>query len=219
MTARDIFSPLNIILGLALAAAAVAGLMLVPAGMDLPIHWGITGEADRYLPREAALLLMPGIAMATIAVLLFAQRLAGEERRRAARHAIGATVSALLALFLAIEIATVMIGTGLEVDMVRVVVLDVGLVFVVIGNIMPKTQPNWVAGIRLPSTLADAGNWQATHRLAGVLLMLGGAAIALAALLTGNPVVLLALTFAGILLPLVIASIYSFWRARNARSA
>lgn len=218
MTLRDTLSPLNIALVLGIAIATIVGFVLVPAGMELPIHWGIDGAADRYMPRDGALLLLPTIALAVVALLLVVMRFSSEQRRQAARYAIGVTISALLALFLAIQIATVMIGTGAAVDMVRIVVLGVGLLFVVLGNIMPKTQPNWVAGIRLPWTVADARNWQATHRLGGLLMMAGGVAIAGAALLTGQPYVLLAITAVGALLPLIIAGIYSYNMARTVRA-
>lgn len=215
MSFRDALTPLNIGLVLLLAAATIAGFVLVPAGASLPVHWGLSGAADRFLPRDAALLMVPGIVALTLAILFGAQRLASAARRQAAKHAIAAVIPALLALFLAIQAGTVMIGMGLAVDMVRVVVLGVGLLLVVVGNVMPKTQPNWVAGIRVPWTLGDAGNWQATHRLGGLLMMLGGGAIAVAALLTGQPTVLLIVTGLGIVAPLVIAIVYSYRLSRR----
>jgi uncharacterized membrane protein len=215
MSFRDALTPLNIGLVLLLVAATVAGFALVPAGTSLPVHWGISGEADRYLPRDAALLMPAGIAVLTLAILFGAQRLAGEARRQAAKYAIAAVIPGLLALLLAVQAGTVMIGMGIAVDMVRVVVLGLGLLLVLIGNVMPKTQPNWVAGIRVPWTLADAANWQATHRLGGLLMMIGGAAIVVAALLTGQPTVLLAVTGFAIVLPLVVAIVYSYRLARR----
>ncbi len=215
MTARELLSPLNILLVLAFAAVTVVGFVLVPAGAVLPVHWGISGEPDGFLPRDAALLMLPGISVLVLGLLMLVQRLSSEARRQASRYVVLVTVSALLALFLAIQTATVMIGRGVAVDMVRVVVLGVGLLFVVLGNILPKSQPNWIAGIRIPATLRDTGNWQATHRLGGLLMMLGGAAIAVAALITGDSIVLLAVTLTGLLLPFIIATVYSMRRASH----
>jgi uncharacterized membrane protein len=215
MTARELLSPLNILLVLAFAAVTVVGFVLVPTGTVLPVHWGISGEPDGFLPRDAALLMLPGISVLVLGLLMLVQRLSSEARRQASRYVVLVTVSALLALFLAIPTATVMIGSGVAGDMVRVVVLGVGLLFVVLGNILPKSQPNWIAGIRIPSTLRDTGNWQATHRLGGLLMMLGGAAIAVAALITGDSIVLLAVTLTGLLLPFIIATVYSMRRASH----
>ena len=215
MTPRDILTPLNVGLVAMLAIATAAGFMLVPAGTTLPVHWGITGEADGFLPRDTALLMLPLIALLVLALLVGVQRLAGEQRRQASRFAIAAVVPALLALFTAIQVGTVMIGSGVDVDMVRVVVVGVGALFIVLGNVMPKTQPNWIAGIRLPWTLSDPANWQATHRVGGLLMMAGGAAIVLAAILTGHPMTLLAVTLAGVFLPVVVTTIYSYRLSRQ----
>jgi uncharacterized membrane protein len=215
MTSRDILTPLNLGLVVILAIATAAGFMLVPAGTTLPVHWGITGEADGFLPRDAALLMLPLIALLVLALLVGVQRLAGEQRRQASRFAIAAVVPALLALFTAIQVGTVMIGSGVDVDMVRVIVVGVGALFIVLGNVMPKTQPNWIAGIRLPWTLSDPVNWQATHRVGGLLMMAGGAAIVLAAILTGHPMTLLAVTLAGVFLPVLVTTIYSYRLSRQ----
>lgn len=209
MNIREIFTPLNIVLILLLVATTIAGFILIPAGTLLPVHWGISGEPDNFLPREWALLLLPAIALGTMAILVFAAQ-SGARERAGAKHAIGALIPAFLGLFLAITIATVMIGTGMEVDMVRIVVIGVGVLFAVLGNVLPKTQPNAVAGIRLPWTLNDPRNWQATHRLGGVLTLVGGVVIVVAALLTAHPVTLLIVLGLGVLLPLVATILYSY---------
>lgn len=215
MTLRDTLNPLNLALALALVAATVAGFLLVPAGTSLPVHWGITGEADRFLPRDLALLLPPGIAVLTVALLTSLGRFFGPAQANAARHAMAAVVPALLGLFVVIQTGTVMIGMGMAVDMVRIVVLGVGVLLVVLGNVMPKTQPNGLAGIRYPWTLRDPVVWQATNRLGGLLMLLGGLVMILAALLTGDSVTLLLVTAAAVLVPLVVTTIYSLAIARR----
>ena len=49
-----------------------------------------------------------------------------------------------------------------------------GLIFLIIGNYMPKLKVNHTVGIRLPWTLQSEDNWHKTHRLAGKLWVLGG---------------------------------------------
>ena len=49
-----------------------------------------------------------------------------------------------------------------------------GLIFVIMGNYMPKLKVNHTVGIRLPWTLQSEDNWQKTHRLAGKLWVIGG---------------------------------------------
>lgn len=50
----------------------------------------------------------------------------------------------------------------------------IGVVFIVIGNYLPKCRQNYTMGIKLPWTLDDEDNWNATHRMAGYLWILGG---------------------------------------------
>lgn len=51
----------------------------------------------------------------------------------------------------------------------------VGVVFIIVGNYLPKCRQNYTVGIKLPWTLSDEDNWNHTHRLAGWLWMVGGA--------------------------------------------
>lgn len=43
----------------------------------------------------------------------------------------------------------------------------VGLIFVVVGNYLPKCRQNYTVGIKIPWTLDDEENWNHTHRVAG----------------------------------------------------
>ena len=83
--------------------------------------------------------------------------------------------------------------------------LMVGLIFLVIGNYMPKVKQNYTMGIKLPWTLDNEQNWNKTHRLAGWLWIIGGI------LLLGNAVLRSGLLLlAVIFLTTAIPGIYSF---------
>lgn len=80
----------------------------------------------------------------------------------------------------------------------------VGLLFVGIGNYLPKCKPNYTMGIRLPWTLASEENWRKTHRFAGPLWVAGGILIALSSFLTSAQVfIILAATLALSVVPAV----------------
>lgn len=49
-----------------------------------------------------------------------------------------------------------------------------GVLFIIIGNYLPKCRQNYTMGIKLPWTLHDEENWNHTHRMAGYLWILGG---------------------------------------------
>ena len=56
----------------------------------------------------------------------------------------------------------------------RYLSLLMGVVFLVLGNYMPKVKQNYYLGIKLPWTYADEDNWNKTHRLAGKVWVIGG---------------------------------------------
>ena len=50
----------------------------------------------------------------------------------------------------------------------------ISIMFIIIGNYMPKCRQNYTIGIKLPWTLHDEENWNHTHRMAGYLWICGG---------------------------------------------
>ena len=50
----------------------------------------------------------------------------------------------------------------------------VGIMFIVVGNYLPKCRQNYTMGIKIPWTLHDEENWNHTHRMAGYLWIAAG---------------------------------------------
>ena len=89
-----------------------------------------------------------------------------------------------------------------------------GLIFVIMGNYMPKLKVNHTVGIRLPWTLQNEDNWHKTHRLAGKLWVIGGLILLLEACLQ------FALSYVLVLVILAIVFIpmmYSYQLSRKNR--
>lgn len=212
-------SPLNIAFLVLGALATVAGFLLIPSGMALPAHWGIDGRPDMTLPRNLALLQMVGIVAAVWAIFWALGRWGNRERQQASTHVLNVALTAITGLFVLIQVLVVMVGVGVEVDVVRGILVGVALMQIALGNAFPKSQPNHVAGIRIPTTLADPVNWQATHRLGGILMIVGGLIGLAAAILLPVGAWLLVAVLAAFLLPMMIASLYSIAYARRGRAA
>ena len=88
------------------------------------------------------------------------------------------------------------------------VMLILGVVFVVVGNYLPKVKQNYYLGIKLPWTYASEENWNKTHRLGGKVWVVGGILFIINALLNikGLEIVLGAVM---ILIPTVYSYLYS----------
>jgi uncharacterized membrane protein len=211
---RTLLNPLRVTLLAGLAASAIAGFVLVPAGKVLPVHWGLSGAADAFAPRELALLLPLVMAALTWAIFVLLPRLAKEADLQAGKRPLGVTLTAITAFALLLEVATVLLGLDVEVNMVQVIAIALGGLMIVLGNAMPKSRRNSFAGIRIPSTLKDPANWQATHRLTGFLAVGGGVLLIIVALVA--PVgALVWWLLACVLGPIAVGVLYSLAYARR----
>lgn len=63
---------------------------------------------------------------------------------------------------------------GIPVNVGRFANLLIGVLFMVIGNYLPKCRQNYSVGIRCAWTLSSEENWNRTHRLAGWVYLLSG---------------------------------------------
>ena len=52
--------------------------------------------------------------------------------------------------------------------------LLVGVLYLILGNFIPKIKPNYSIGIRVPWALFDSDNWYHTHRFGGKCMVIGG---------------------------------------------
>lgn len=69
---------------------------------------------------------------------------------------------------------SLLVSIGIRISVPFVVTLLVSILFIVIGNYLPKSRQNYTIGIKLPWTLHDADNWNKTHRVGGVCFIVGG---------------------------------------------
>jgi uncharacterized membrane protein len=83
--------------------------------------------------------------------------------------------------------------------------LAMGLMFMVIGNLLPKCKRNRSIGIKVPWALADDENWNKTHRFAGKVWVLGGAVMMASAVL-GSFVLFFVIS----LLMCIVPTLYSY---------
>lgn len=141
----------------------------------MPVHWGISGEPDRWGGRVEGLLLLPVIGVAVYLVLLAAPRIdPGRANYASFMGAYGTVRLVVLVAMFAVQLVTVLAARGRAVDMGAVVPLIVGGLFVVLGNLFGKLRPNWFIGIRTPWTLSSKQSWDRTHRAGGWLFIMFG---------------------------------------------
>jgi uncharacterized membrane protein len=168
---------LALIAGMFVAAA----LMWPSAPERFPVHWGVSGQVDRYGGRFEGLLLEPLLALLLYLIMLFLPRLdpgrLNYERFAGAYYTIRAVVIALMAVLYAVMLLA---AKGVPIDMPRFVGLAVGAMFFILGNVLGKVRPNWFVGVRTPWTLSSKRAWVRTNRLGGWVFVFGGIALMVA---------------------------------------
>jgi len=96
----------------------------------------------------------------------------------------------------------------------RVVVVMLGLTFMAIGNLLPRTRPNIAFGVRTARTLSNTQLWQQVHRASGYTTVALGAVILIGGLVVTNT------TAAGfVMLAALIAAIVLFVSYRKYANA
>lgn len=84
-------------------------------------------------------------------------------------------VTEILTVFLLlIHVSIILFNLGYQVDMEFIVVLGIGVLFVVLGNYLPKVKHNYSMGVRTAWTLSSETVWAKTHRLAGKVFVVSG---------------------------------------------
>ena len=150
---------------------------------SIPVHWGFSGQPDRYGGKFEGLLLLPLISLGIYLLLLFLPRIdprGGRYQRFAGAYLVIRTV--LIAFFVVVYVVSVLWARGMTVDITMIMSLAMGLLFMVIGNYMGKLRPNWFAGIRTPWTLSSVESWNKTHRLGGKVFIAVGLIMAFTSL-------------------------------------
>ena len=204
---------------LAIAGAVAVTIMLVlaawawvqvPAGAQVPIHWGIDGQPDGYGPKESALLFTPLLSIGLVVMLYFLPMFEPRARNLAASGPAYLQVTiALLVLMVGLQLMVVLAAVGRPLDVTFVLSIGTGSLFVVIGNVLGKVRSNFMFGVRTPWTLSSDLSWNKTHRLVGRLFVVLGFAVAISGLVGGNQA-LLAVLLGGIVVVLVVSFAYSY---------
>jgi uncharacterized membrane protein len=184
----------------------------------VPVHWGLHGRVDRYGSRFEGVLVMPLIMIGTWLLLRFLPRI---DPRRSNYEKFADTyelfVNSLVGLFFVMQGVMLATALGVPVSMNRVVPALVGVLFIVLGNALPRARPNWWFGIRTPWTLSNDRVWMKTHRVGGYLMVAAGLLMLVAAAIQSAWT--LAVAFVAVLAAGFASLVYSYfaWKQETSR--
>lgn len=167
--------------GVAVLADLVATAVLWPKLPELvPLHWNISGEADRYGSKWELLAVGPGLMLGLWGLLEVLRRVDPKlkplppdapKAEAGSRELVIAVVIALLAV---VHVSAMLQAVGAPFGGPLVMALGFAGFELFLGNALPRVRPNFFVGVRTPWTIASDTVWRRTHRLAGRLLFASG---------------------------------------------
>ncbi len=170
----------------------------------MPSHWGINGEVDGWSSKAFAVFGFPGLLMAIHWICVLASCTDPKSKDYTPKMIILVLwICPVLSLVLNSMVYAAALGYEISIEIIMP--LLVGLMFIIVGNLLPKCRQSYTMGIKLPWTLASEENWNKTHRFGGKLWVAGGIVI-LATAFLGNFWILL-----GVLVVMVaVPTVYSY---------
>lgn len=202
---------------------AAAAIRLLPD--TVPIHFDLQGEVDRFGSKWELLVFPPGNVLIALvgqlSMLYFSKKEKAAEEEKTAVEArnnshIVYIISVVLAVFHIIVQLLVMFAVGsaaqlerLPPDVMMWMMVILGAVIAVMGNIMPKAKRNALFGIRTSWSMYNDETWEKSNRFGGAIMMMSGV-ITIAGALAFNEVTALVIAMSAVLSAAIAATIYSY---------
>lgn len=173
---------------------------------DMPIHWNAAGGIDGYGSKLFAVVLLP---LFLLGVHWFCMIVTAADPKSKDLDGKPLTLVLWICPVMSLLVCTLVFATamGVSVSVEFIMPLVLGGLFLIIGNYLPKCKQNYTIGIKVSWALEDEANWNATHRFAGRLWVVGGAVI-IATSVLGNIWLFLAITIAMAFAPMIYSYRY-----------
>ncbi|MDO4810113.1 MAG: SdpI family protein [Eubacteriales bacterium] len=169
-------------------------------------HFNMNNEPDGWTSKTGTVFGIPVFLCAMQLFCLWATA-ADPRKKNISEKAFKIVIWIIPACSLIVCLASYGMTLGLSIDLGTIVCLFLGILFIVLGNIMPKNQDNFTFGIKTPWALSDPDNWNFSNRLAGYCFVIGGILIILVTLLR-KPVLLFPIVIIIALIPIVASYVY-----------
>jgi uncharacterized membrane protein len=183
---------------------------------EIPMHWNINGQVDNLMPKNIAVWIMPTMSLFIFALYHILPYLDPKKNNyksfRKEWHIIQTSIIGFLTYM---QFITFYIATHPETSLMPLMFSGMGVLFIVIGSVLPKLKQNYFLGIRVPWTLASEDNWNKTHRFGGWCFIAAGVLTLFEAFTIWQaPFVIFGSIFLAAFLPII----YSFLLFKKAES-
>ncbi|MZP30800.1 DUF1648 domain-containing protein [Heliobacterium undosum] len=179
-----------------------------------PVHWNYAGEVDRYGSRLELVAVGPAITLLVLVLSQVTRRLdplKGNYEKFSSTHE--TVMTSIVAFMFFLQMTVIANALGWTVKVGRVLPVAIGILFIILGNVMPRVKQNYFMGFRVPWTLADPQIWDKTQRVGGYTMVLGGLAMMLLGLFSSQlpQAAGIALLLTSILAIVFVPTVYAWW--------
>ena len=144
----------------------------------IPIHFNYKGEADGFGGKDSIFLgpgILGAVGLFTFFLLSNIRNFDPKRVKEEEDDGMFKKFALLMVAFLSLlGLVIVIAATKPDVNVTKLILPSIGLFFAVMGWLMPKIHQNYFAGFKLPWTLENVDNWNATHQVAGKVWFYGG---------------------------------------------
>lgn len=207
---KKILAKADIITGLLCLVGIIPGLACYNRLPDqMPIHFNINNQPDNYMSKNIVIFALPLSMMIfhLICCIIENLNIPYSATPRPVKWIVRIIIPAIT---ISLQCVTVMFTLDIMTDIGLVCNLIVGVIYILLGNYLPKTRPNLTFGIKLPWTLTNEEVWSKTHRLAGWLMVPCGIIVIAASFLKAYII-----WTAALFIPMIIPVVYSFVISRK----
>ena len=178
----------------------------------IPCHWNIKGEIDGYYGKWTGVLLFPGINLAMLLLMIALPYISVRYKNAQERFekVIPSLAMIIIFFFTTIHIYTLLLAKEILSPAGNIIFYLIGLMFIMLGNLLPKIPSNFFAGIRTPWTLSSEEVWRKTHRLGGISFVIAGLLMIVITAVFGNNITANIIMFVLFMSLVLYPVLYSF---------
>jgi len=141
-------------------------------------HWGFDGQPDGWSSARFGAFLLPGMMVLMSALFTALPGIDPLKKNYTFHGSVYFLLANVVVLFMGL-VHLMVLGSALgwPVNMRLLLPIVLGALFVFIGRLLTKMQPNWFMGIRTPWTLSSERVWRKTHEVGATCFTIAGVAI------------------------------------------
>lgn len=166
---------INWILIILCAVSFVGHLIIFPRLPEtIPIHWNAAGEIDGYGSRYMDLFM--GALPVLCCGLMYVVPVLDPRRKNYKKHEKAYSLMILLitVVLIALSWLTALVALGYDLDIAKIIPMVLGVMFIIMGNYMPKIRSNYFVGVRTPWAIDNTWVWRKTQTMGGITFIVMG---------------------------------------------